>query len=167
RIRPCTALSPSFSIDDAKGANVNVITIDRDMNLSQLVNVTVNLTVRMTSNLAVTPWERDRERDKGKGLDLDKGKGIGRGLGTVQHPSPSPVSIALLENFPKAFGRDPNSRELAYLRDIEKELSAADATAEQIHDAYKEAAGQNKLHLSYVRAILLDWLGIKRERGPP
>ncbi|GAI79596.1 unnamed protein product, partial [marine sediment metagenome] len=61
---------------------------------------------------------------------------------------PSPVSLALLNNFPKAFGRKPNSRELAYLRDIEKEISAAGATAEQVRDAFKEAAKQNKLHLS-------------------
>jgi len=99
---------------------------------------------------------------KGKGLDLDKGRGIGRG---TKH-TPSPVGLALLENFPKAFGREPDSRERAYLRDIEKEISAAGATAEQVHDAYKEAAGQNKLKLSYVRAILLDWLGIERNRSP-
>jgi len=101
----------------------------------------------------------------GKGLDLDKGrdKGIGRGRGA---PTPSPTTSALSDNFPKAFGRNPTSRELAYLRDIEKEISAAGATAEQIRDAFKEAATQNKLHLSYVRAILLDWLGVERNRSP-
>ncbi len=96
-----------------------------------------------------------------KGLNLNKSRGRGKGTKT----SPSPVFSALLEGFPKAFGRKANSRELAYLRDIEKEISAAGATAEQVHDAYKEAASQNKLHLSYVRAILFDWLGL--ERGPP
>jgi len=108
-----------------------------------------------SSNQEVTQGEGE-----GKGLDLDKGKGIGRGRGT-----PSPVALALLDNFPKAFGKKPNSRELAYLRDIEKEISAAGATAEQVRDAFKEAAKQNKLHLSYVRAVLLDWLGVAR--GPP
>jgi len=84
-----------------------------------------------------------------------------------EKPAPSPTTSALLENFPKAFGRKPNSRELAYLRDIEKEISAVGgATAEQIRDAFKEAAAQNKLHLSYVRAILLDWLGVERNRSP-
>ena len=84
-----------------------------------------------------------------------------------EKPAPSPTTSALLENFPKAFGRKPNSRELAYLRDIEKEISAVGgATAEQIRDAFKEAAAQNKLHLSYVRAILLAWLGIERNRSP-
>ncbi len=122
-----------------------------------------------SSDLRVTKKQPSSKQEvalgegKGKGLDLDKGKGIGRG---IEH-TPSPVSIALLEYFPKAFGRKPNSRELAYLRDIEKEISAAGATAEQVYEAYKEAAGQNKLHLSYVRAILDNWLGIERERGPP
>jgi len=108
-----------------------------------------------------TPSEKEKEKERGKG----RGKGrLPSALGS--RSPPSPVSLALLDNFPKAFGKNPNSRELAYLRDIEKEISAAGgATAEQIHDAFKEAAKQNKLHLSYVRAILLDWLGVAR--GPP
>jgi len=112
------------------------------------------------SNPAVTLGEGE-----GKGLDLDKGrdKGIGRGRGTS---TPSPIFSALVDNFPEAFGRKPNSREQAYMRDIEKIISAAGATAEQIRDAFKEAAAQNKLHLSYVRAILLDWLGVERNRSP-
>jgi len=112
------------------------------------------------SNQVVTLGEGE-----GKGLDLDKGrdKGIGRGRGTS---TPSPVFSALFDNFPKAFGRKPSSRELAYLRDIEKEISALGATVEQVRDAFKEAAAQNKLHLSYVRAILLAWLGIERNRSP-
>ncbi|KKL25822.1 hypothetical protein LCGC14_2401480, partial [marine sediment metagenome] len=35
-----------------------------------------------------------------------------------------------------------------------------------VHDAFKEAAMQNKLHISYVRAVLFDWLGIERNRSP-
>ena len=103
-----------------------------------------------------TPIENEKEKGRGRGR-------LPSALGS--RSPPSPIAVALLENFPKAFGRKPNSRELAYLRDIEKEISAVGATAEQVHDAYKEAAGQNKLHLSYVRAILFDWLGL--ERGPP
>ena len=104
-------------------------------------------------------------------IEKDKGKRKGRGRGILpsalgSRSPPSLATTALLENFPKAFGRNPNSRELAYLRDIEKEISAAGATSEQIHDAFKEAAAQNKLHLSYVRAILLDWLGVERNRSP-
>jgi len=118
------------------------------------------------------PSKLQSDRESSKEI-TERGKGRGKGGGKGRLPSalgsrspPSPVSLALLDNFPKAFGKNPNSRELAYLRDIEKEISAAGgATAEQIHDAFKEAAKQNKLHLSYVRAILLDWLGVAR--GPP
>jgi len=105
--------------------------------------------------------EKEREEERGN----RRGRGrLPSALGS--RSPPSPVGLALLENFPKAFGSKPNSRDLAYLRDIEKEISAAGATAEQVYDAYKEAAGQNKLKLSYVRAILLDWLGIERNRSP-
>ena len=117
------------------------------------------------------PSKLQPDRESSKEI-TEKGKGNRKGRGKGRLPSalgsrspPSPVASALFDNFPKAFGRKPNSRELAYLRDIEKEISAAGATAEQIHDAFKEAAAQNKLHLSYVRAVLLDWLGIAR--GPP
>ncbi|GAI23505.1 unnamed protein product, partial [marine sediment metagenome] len=68
--------------------------------------------------------------------------------------------------FPNAFGRIPNSRELAQLRDFEKEISAAGgATAVQVYDAFKEACEQNKFSISYVRAILFGWLGVPR--APP
>ncbi|MBA7476953.1 hypothetical protein ES707_12349 [subsurface metagenome] len=106
-----------------------------------------------------TPSENEKEKEGGRG----RGR-LPSALGS--RSPPSPVSSALFDNFPKAFGRRPNSRELAYLRDIEKEISAAGATAEQVRDAFKEAAAQNKLHLSYVRAILLDWLGVERNRSP-
>jgi len=52
------------------------------------------------------------------------------------------------------------------LRDLGKEISSAGgATAKQVYDAFKEACGLNKFSVSYVRAILLDWLGVAR--GPP
>ena len=106
--------------------------------------------------------EEEKEEEGGRG----RGRGILPSALGSRSP-PSPVSSTLFDSFPKAFGRKPNSRELAYLRDIEKEISAAGgATAEQVRDAFKEAAAQNKLHLSYVRAILLDWLGIERNRSP-
>lgn len=113
------------------------------------------------------PLTTPSEREKGKRKEeTERGRGNSP-EDSGEKPPPSPVTLALLENFPKAFGKNPNSRELAYLRDIEKEISAAGgATAEQIRDAFKEAAAQNKLHLSYVRAILLDWLGIERNRSP-
>ena len=105
------------------------------------------------------PTEKKKEEEKEK----EEGR-LPSALGS--RSPPTPTASSLLDNFPKAFGREPNSRERAYLRDMEKEISAAGATAKQVRDAFKEAATQNKLHLSYVRAILFDWLGIERNRSP-
>ncbi len=110
--------------------------------------------------------QRDKDKDKDRDRDREMEKDKDNGIEVDTKPIPSPTSIALLENFPKSFGRNPNSRELAYLRDIENAISAAGATAEQVYDAYKEAATQNKLKLSYVRAIIFDWLGIERKMSP-
>ena len=107
------------------------------------------------------PTEEEKEKERGN----RRGRGILPSALGSRSP-PTPTASSLLDNFPKAFGREPNSRERAYLRDMEKEISAAGATAKQVRDAFKEAATQNKLHLSYVRAILFDWLGIERNRSP-
>ncbi len=109
-----------------------------------------------------TPLENEKENGRGRGI-------LPSALGSTT-PSPPLTGLPLLEfltnTFPQAFDRKPNSRELAYLRDIEKEISSAGgATSEQVHDAFKEASSQNKLHLSYVRKVLYAWLGL--ERGPP
>jgi len=117
----------------------------------------------------------DKERSK-EIIENEKGKRKGRGRGRGRLPSalgsnPPLANSSLLnklhEVFPEAWGRAPDSRETAQLRDLERELSAAGgAAAEQICDAFKEAAAENKLHVSYVRAILCDWLGIPRNRSP-
>jgi len=50
------------------------------------------------------------------------------------------------------------------MRDLAQELSSAGGCPlEYIDQAFHEAAGQQKYHISYVRAILLDWLDIPRE----
>ena len=90
--------------------------------------------------------------------------------GSGEESSPSLTGSSLFgyfnEVFPKAFGRKPDSREIAQLRDLGKEISSAGgATAKQVHDAFKEACDLNKFSVSYVRAVLLAWLGL--ERGPP
>ena len=101
---------------------------------------------------------------KGKNLDLDLDKG--KGEGSTPSLTDSPLFKFLIETFPQAFGRKPDSRETAQLRDLGKEISSAGgATAEQVRDAFKEAAVHSKFHISYVRAILFDWLGVAR--GPP
>lgn len=110
-----------------------------------------------------------------------KGKGRGRGRGNIPSTLPSALASLLgstssasplvdlpLINcmnlvFPEAFGRNPSSRETALLRDLAPELSSAGgATAQQVYDAFKEACDLNKMSVSYVRAILLDWLGVGR-----
>lgn len=139
-----------------------------------------------SSNHSVTeqqPRERERVRVKNLDLDLDEGKGEG------QHvlPSPSPINLSInkteildkfIEYFKREWGRvpaenpykiilrEPTAKESAQLRDLAKELcSVGGCPLDYIEQAFKEAAGQEKMHISYVRAILLDWLGI--ERGPP
>jgi len=111
-----------------------------------------------------TPLEKEKERGKGN----RRGRGIlPSALGSKLPPSPVTTLNSFSESFQKAWGRAPNTREAAQLRDLEKEISAAgDATPEQIYDAFKEAAVNNKLHVSYVRAVLLDWLGVERSRSP-
>ncbi len=83
-------------------------------------------------------------------------------------PSPSPVIFqnTFRQYFFDTWGRPPNSRELKQLKDLQFEIYTAAVTDKQIHDAFKEAAVQNKLHVSYVRAVLLAWLGIERNRSP-
>jgi hypothetical protein len=127
----------------------------------------------------------------GKGLDLDKDKGRRIGRGGERLPPPSPTDLCtdihkildkLLESFRIEFGRvpaenpdtiipsEPNARERAQIRDLAAELvRAGGCPLSYIREAFREAAGQQtktKMSVSYVRAILLDWLGVKRNRSP-
>lgn len=111
--------------------------------------------------------------------DLDKGK-TGRGKAgktkkRLKPPSPTADTLlefnslfqTLVDTHHLGWGRMPDSRETAQLRDLAKEISSAGgATVEQIHDAFREAATHNKLHISYVAQILRDWLGIEKNRSP-
>jgi len=122
----------------------------------------------LPSKLEESPLTTSSDKEE----EIRRGNRRGRGilpskLGSNSTPSPGTSLNIFIESFQKAWGRKPNTREFAQLRDLEKKLSAAGgATAEQVHDAFKEAAMQNKLHISYVRAILLDWLGVERNRSP-
>jgi len=107
---------------------------------------------------------RGKRRGRGNSPETQNGSQV------RNHPSPSLTGSSLFdyfnEVFPKAFGRKPASRETAQLRDLGKEISSAGgATSKQVYDAFKEACDLNKFSISYVRAVLLDWLGL--ERGPP
>jgi hypothetical protein len=107
------------------------------------------------------PQTPSNEIEKGKG-NTEEEDGIRKVRSKLHSTSPSPVAIALQEGFPRAFGRDPDSREIAFMRDIEKEISAAGATPDKVYDAYREAARMNIFELSYFRKILYAWLGIER-----
>jgi len=120
------------------------------------------------------PLTTPSEKEKGEEIGMRMRKGRGRGnspeCSGEKTPSPTltgePLLKFLTDTFPRAFGRNPDSRESAQLRDIGAEISSAGgATGEQIHDAFKEAAIHNKQSISYIRAVLFDWLSI--DRGPP
>ncbi|MBA7672483.1 hypothetical protein ES703_80660 [subsurface metagenome] len=115
-----------------------------------------------------TPFS-DKEEEEGN----RRGRGIlpsslpGE-LGSKSPPSPA-TDIQLYDKFvdcyEKGWGLKTDGKSLAQMRDFSKELAAAGCSVSYVQAAFKEAAGANKLHLSYVRAILLDWLGVAR--GPP
>jgi len=94
---------------------------------------------------------------------LNETIGEGEGRDPTTSSAISPVLKKFLKKFPYAFGREPGSREMAQLRDLAVEVAqAGGATEKQIHDAFSEAVNHNKCNVSYVRAILLDWLGVER-----
>ena len=104
--------------------------------------------------------EGSRLKGKGVGKKGEVGdRGVGEGDATT---SPIPLDF-FIKKFSYAFGREPDSRERAQLRDFGTEIErAGGATEQQIHDAFKEAAIHNKSNTCYVRAVLLDWVGVER-----
>lgn len=71
------------------------------------------------------------------------------------------------ENPDEIIPRPLHAKAGAQLRDLAIELSAAGGCpAETIKEAFDEACGQQKYSISYVRAVLFDWIGIQRERSP-
>ncbi len=85
--------------------------------------------------------------------------------GNKRVTDPGLIFNLLVDTFSTGWGWMPKSRETAQLRDLGAEMAAAGGVREpQVIDAFKEAAvhGQDKLKVSYVRAILLDWLGVPR-----
>jgi len=64
-------------------------------------------------------------------------------------------------NLDEVIPRPPDGRNDAQMRDLAKELSSAGGCPlEYIDQAFSEAAGHGKYHISYVRKILLAWLGV-------
>jgi len=121
------------------------------------------------------------EKEKGKGNRRGKGRGIlPSALGSTSPSLTADISIfkELTRCFKIEWGRvpadepnkiirrEPGARESAQLRDLAKNLSAGGGVPlDYIKQAFREAASHEKRHISYVRAILLDWLGVPR--GPP
>ena len=113
----------------------------------------------LQSNDGISPAQvKDKVKDK---VEREREEG-----GCGGKPSPTPLHLKIynefINNFNYAFGHQPNAKELAQVRDLSHELSQHNCPEKIIKDALKEAAGYNKSSLSYVRAILLDWIGVKR-----
>ena len=117
---------------------------------------------------------KERESTKEKEIENEKEEERGRGRGNIPGApggtSPPPgtypeISNNFLECYEKGWGLKVDGKALSQIRDFSKEISAAGCPVSYIREAFKEAADQNKCSLSYVRAILLDWLGVAR--GPP
>lgn len=107
---------------------------------------------------------------EGKGLDLDLDLDKGEGKGLKRHSTASPATLTQIYNefvdsFEKGWGEKTTGKLLAQMRDFSQELCAAGCPPSYVSEAFKEAASMNKLSLSYVKAILFDWLGIPR--APP
>ena len=63
--------------------------------------------------------------------------------------------------------REPKPRETAQLRDLGKKLAAAGGCPDTyISLAFNEASSQGIYKISYVRAIILDWMGVTRDKSP-
>ena len=122
-----------------------------------------------------TQNERGRERGRGRGSSPED---------SGENSSPSPtadenkITSALLESFSHEWGRVPagepekviervpDAKERAQLRDLGEELSRRGGVPlDYIRQAFGEAAGATKFHISYVRAVLLDWM--RYSRNPP
>jgi hypothetical protein len=105
----------------------------------------------------------DNPQTKLNKTKLNKTKGEGSKPSTSS--STSHILEIFTQKFPYAFGREPDSREQAMLRDLAQELADTGITDKQIHDAFCEAAELNKRNVPYVRAVLLAWLGIEKKGG--
>jgi len=115
--------------------------------------------------------KKEKETEKEKEKEKEGGKGrLPSALGSRSPPSPATqieIYDKFIECFEKGWGFKTTGKVLAQIRDFSQELSAAGCPIPYVQEAFREAAGANKLHLVYVRGILLDWIGIERGRGPP
>lgn len=169
-------------------ARANLVTL-LNLDLTPLVDLTHG-DVEPTTQSVKPPTDTEDRVGLGKGLDLDLDKGrVGRGGKRLPSPSPTDFSTDIhkildkcLESFRIEFGkvpaespdtiipREPSARERAQIRDLALELvRVGGCPLSYIREVFREAAGQeekSKKSVSYVRAIILDWLGVERNRSP-
>jgi hypothetical protein len=133
---------------------------------------------------------KERESTKEKEIKEEKGKGRGKRRGRGKSPetsgenpssslttNTSQILRELTQSFKVEWGRvpagephkiirrEPTAREAAQLRDLAKNLSAAGGVRlDYIKQAFREAASHQKHYISYVRAILCDWLDLPEVR---
>lgn len=120
----------------------------------------------INTHLVTKQYTEDRVgKDIDLNLDLDEGKNRDK---TKRKPSPTPTTQTILDKLKNChesgWGKKAGGKVSAQLRDLAQELSAG-CSLDYIEEAFKEAARMNKYSISYVRKILLAWLGT--ERGPP
>lgn len=133
------------------------------------------------STLSKRNYKKESGKEKGVG-DIKVPSALGSTTPSPASRSP-PTEIEILDRLTECFKREwgkvpaealdtvlprePTARESAQLRDLAKELSAAGGcTLKTIEEAFRHVAEYpGKMHISYVRAILLKWLGVPR--APP
>ena len=131
-----------------------------------------------------TPIEKEEEEERGRGRRKSP-----EASGEKPAPSPSDfctdrnkISAQILEQFRYCFGhvkakeprknipREPAAKELAQMRDLTEELLAGGGVPlDFVKQAFREAGSQeekSKKSISYVAAILREWLDRPRERSP-
>jgi len=157
----------NLNLKEAEDAAVTLLNLD----LTPIVVLTNNHVASTKQVVKPTMVSTGKGEGKGLDLDLDLDKGKGEGEGRKPHPTPTPAASSkeILERLfhchEKGWGMLPGAKISAQLRDLSEKLFAAHCPLDYIDQAFKEAAHLNKYSVSYVRAILLDWLGV--ERSPP
>ncbi|MDY6916857.1 MAG: replication protein [Chloroflexota bacterium] len=110
--------------------------------------------------------ENSKENHPERAWDLQDVPGAPGGKPPPSPGGSSEIQDEFMRAYRQGWGLNPSARELAQIRDFSRELAGNGCPAPYVWEAFKEAAGQNKYSLCYVRAILLDWLGVERVRAP-
>ncbi len=109
--------------------------------------------------------ERSGELSTSPSSSLSSNTGTGKMFDILNENFRMRWGTRIPPNFMETKPREPSAREIAQLRDLAKEIEkAGGCTDETVKQAFDEAAAQGKpkQNVSYVRAVLLDWLGVER-----